>query len=211
MLIKDYSLAKWKKKRERDTIKRCWYCNWWWTCWAYGQAGTSWPTVSYLCQQCFSTPPWLSWPNAPVPMSWAYYIAKGRARNNNQSVSQSDRPASRQPSIQSDVQYRWGWSTAIHSSHPVKKMNWPNHNYQSAGQTGRQTEKASNPAACSIQTTPQLRQRGNSFSLADTFLKILPVVWLRRLVSTCPPVPIHVCPQPHGDPSPMLSYQGGGW
>lgn len=180
--------------------------------------------MSYLCQQCFSTPPWLSWPNAPVPMSRAYYIAKGRARNNNQSVRQSASEsvrqtsiqkarqlASRQPSIQSDVQARWGWSTAIHSSHPVKKMNWPNHSYQSAGQTGRQTEKTSNPAACSIQTAPQLRRRGNSFSLADTFLKILPVVWLRRLVSTCPPVPIHVCPQPHGDPSPTLSYQGGGW
>lgn len=176
MTIKDYSLSYWKKKRESDTVKR--YCYWWWQCWAYGQEGKSCHTMSYLCQQRFSTPLWLPWPNAPVPMSWAYYIAKGRARNNNQSASESVRQtsiqkacqqASLQPNIQSDVQARWGRSTAIHSSHPVKKMNWPSHNYQSVGQTGRQTEKASNPVACTIQTTPRLRQRGNSFSLADTF------------------------------------------
>lgn len=112
-------------------------------------------------------------------MSWAYYIAKGRSRNNSQSVrqpaSQSARRVSRklvslQPSIQSNVRPdEADPRPSKPSSHPVKKMDWPSRNYQSRSQPDRQTDRR-NPATCSVQTTPQLRRRGNSFSLTDTVL-----------------------------------------
>lgn len=87
-----------------------------------GSQGKSWLTVSYLCQQCFSS---VSQPNVPVSMSWACYTAKGQKYI----CCHTDAPVSR--SLVSCTACSHAWSREAHPlpSIPAAAIKkWPGQN-----------------------------------------------------------------------------------